>query len=163
MTQIQATFVLSSYNDQSKLHAFLNQHIDSAREDKKPLVVRVSQKQEDRSLAQNRLYWKWLKQWSDHQGTDKDSEHLFFKRKFLAAIYFRDDVKEYRNTFKAVKELKLQKHPLYDQVANGLNELVTTTDANTAQFTEYLNDIYAFCLKQGCYLEVPDDLKWVID
>jgi gamma-glutamylcysteine synthetase len=48
-------------------------------------------------------------------------------------------------------------------VADGLNELITTTDASVEQFTEYLNDIHAFCLKHGKYLSTPDDLKYVME
>ncbi len=105
----------------------------------------------------------WLNQWAKRQGTDKDYEHLFFKKNFLAKIYDRDDVGQYKKTFKAVRELKDSKHPLYQDVANGLCELMSTTDASTAQFTEYLNDIHAFCNKNGCYLETPGDLKYVLE
>lgn len=160
---MEQTFIIKSFQDVMRVHAYLGQHHGKAAYEEKPFSVYVTQKQLDRSKAQNRLYWKWLQQWSKHQGTDKDSEHLFFKRKFLSAIYFRDDVKEYRNTFNAVKELKLQQHPLYDQVANGLNELITTTDANVNQFSEYLDDIHAFCNKHGCWLETPDDLMFALE
>ncbi len=138
----------------------LNKNHAQAALEGKPLVVTIKPLEKDRSKAQNRLYWLWLAQWSKNQGTDKDSEHLYFKKKFLARIYDRDDVGQYKKTFKAVKELKDSKHPLYQDVANGLCELMSNTDASTAQFTEYLNDIHAFCNKQGCYLETPDDLKW---
>lgn len=163
MSEQSKTFTIKTFTDVMLVHSFLGQNHSKAACEGKPYVVHITQKQEDRSKAQNRLYWKWLQQWSKRQGTDKDSEHLFFKRKFLSVIYFRDDVKEYRNTFNAVKELKLQKHPLYDQVANGLNELITTTDASVSQFSEYLNEIHAFCNKHGCWLETPDDLMWVME
>jgi hypothetical protein len=78
----------------------------------------------------------------------------------LALIYNRDDADQYRQTFAAVKVLKDQKHELYKQVADGLNELITTVDAIVDQFTEYLNDIHVFCLKHGCYLKTPDDLMY---
>ena len=159
---IQGTYLLKSHSDQVRLDIFLNQHRDSAYADGQPLVVRVSQKQEDRSLAQNRLYWKWLKQWSDHQGTDKDSEHFFFKKKFLIGIYNRDDP-EFAEMCRAIKTLKANEQEEYEAIANHVIKLTSTRNATTAQFTEYLNDIHAFCLKHGCYLEVPDDLKWVIN
>lgn len=155
-----ACFVIKSFEEVGRAIAYMHRHHAAACEDGKPLVVRIDQKQEDRSKAQNRLYWLWLSQWSKHQGTDKDTEHLFFKKQFLARIYHRDDVGQYRKTFAAVKVLKDQQHPMYQQVADGLNELITTTDANVEQFTEYLNDIHAFCLKHGKYLSTPDDLKW---
>ena len=159
----KAVFPIQSHADITKVINFMHTNYTQAINEGKPLVVRIDQKQEDRSKAQNRLYWMFLTQWAKHQGTDKDAEHLFFKKQFLARIYHRDDVGQYRKTFAAVKVLKDQKHPMYQQVADGLNELITTTDASVDQFTEYLNDIHAFCNKQGCWLETPEDLMWVME
>lgn len=159
----KAVFPINSHADIDKAVSFIDSNYTKALEENKPLVVRIDQKQEDRSKAQNRLYWLWLTQWSKRQGTDKDTEHLFFKKQFLARIYHRDDVGQYRKTFAAVKVLKDQKHPMYQQVADGLNELITTTDASVEQFTEYLNDIHAFCNKQGCWLSTPDDLMYLME
>lgn len=157
------TFVIKSFSDVQRVYAYLGQHHGAAAGDGKPLVVNIKEDDKDRSKAQNRLYWKWLTQWSKRQGTDKDSEHLFFKKNFLARIYDRDDVGQYRATFQAVRTLKDEKHPAYEQVAAGLNELISTTDASVVQFTEYLNDIHAFCSTQGCWLEAPEDLMWVME
>lgn len=157
----KAVFPIQSHADITKAISFMHTNYTKALEENKPLVVRIDQKVEDRSKAQNRLYWLWLSQWSKHQGTDKDSEHLFFKKKFLSIIFNRDDVGQYRKTFAAVKVLRDQKHPMYQQVADGLNELITTTDASVEQFTEYLNDIHAFCLKHGKHLSTPDDLMYL--
>lgn len=154
------TLVIKSFEEVGRAIAYMHRHHANALSDGKPLVVRIDQKQEDRSKAQNRLYWLWLSQWSKRQGTDKDTEHLFFKKQFLSRIYHRDDVGQYRKTFAAVKVLKDQKHPMYQQVADGLNELISTTDASVDQFTEYLNDIHAFCNKHGCYLHTPDNLMY---
>ena len=156
----KAVFPIQSHADITKAINYMHTNYTKALEENKPLVVRIDQKQEDRSKAQNRLYWLWLSQWSKRQGTDKDTEHLFFKKQFLARIYHRDDVGQYRKTFTAVKVLKDQNHPMYQQVADGLNELISTTDASIDQFTEYLNDIHAFCNKHGCYLHTPDDLMY---
>ena len=158
-----AVFTIKDHSDITKTMSYLHTNYTKANFENKPLVVEIKPEAKDRSKAQNRLYWKFLTQWAKHQGTDKDAEHLFFKKKFLAVIFYRDDVGQYRNTFDAVKVLKKQNHPMYQYVADGLNELISTTDASVAQFTEYLNDINAFCLKQGCYLETPDDLKWCYD
>lgn len=157
----QAAFTIKDHADITKAINFMHINYNQAINDGKPLVVRIDQKEETLSHAQRRLYWLWMTQWAKHQGTDKDTEHLFFKKKFLARIYHRDDVGQYRKTFAAVKVLKDQKHPMYQQVADGLNELITTTDASVEQFTEYLNDIHAFCLKHGKYLSTPDDLMYL--
>lgn len=156
----KAVFPINSHADITKAISFMHTSYTQAIESGKPLRVVIDQKQDDRSTAQNRLYWMWLTQWAKHQGNDKESEHLFFKKKFLSVIYNRDDVGQYKNTFAAVKALKDQNHPMYEQVANGLNDLISTTDASVDQFTEYLNDIHAFCNKQGCWLQTPDDLMW---
>ncbi|NWK62785.1 hypothetical protein HYI12_09400 [Acinetobacter sp. SwsAc3] len=157
------TLVIKSFEEVGRAIAYMHRHHADALSDGKPLVVRIDQKQEDRSKAQNRLYWMWVAQFAKHQGTDKDTEHLFFKKQFLARIYNRDDVGQYRKTFAAVKVLKDQKHPMYQQVADGLNELITTTDASVEQFAEYLNDIHAFCNKHGCWLSTPDDLMYLME
>ena len=159
----KAVFPIQSHADITKAINFMHTNYTQAINEGKPLRVVIDQKQEDRSKAQNRLYWKWLSQWSKHQGTDKDSEHLYFKKHFLARIYYRDDVGQYRETFDAVKVLKDQKHPVYQYVADGLNELISTTDASVEQFTEYLNDIHGWCNKHGCYLMTPDDLKFLFE
>lgn len=159
----KAVFPIHSHADITKAISYMHTNYTQAINEGKPLRVVIDQKQDDRSTAQNRLYWLWLSQWSKRQGTDKDSEHLFFKKQFLARIYHRDDVGQYRNTFAAVKVLKDQKHPMYQQVADGLNELISTTDASVDQFTEYLNDIHAFCNKHGCWLSTPDDLMYLME
>lgn len=157
------TFVIKSFSDVQRVYAYLGQHHGVAAGDGKPLVVNIQEDDKDRSKAQNRLYWKWLTQWAKHHGSDKNTEHLYFKKKFLSVIFYRDDVGQYKKTFDAVRLLRDQKHPAYEQVAAGLNELISTTDASVVQFTEYLNDIHAFCNTQGCWLETPEDLMWVME
>ena len=159
----QAVFTIKDHSDITKTISYLHSNYTRAVDDGRPLVVEIKPESKDRSKAQNRLYWLWLTQWAKKQGTDKDYEHNFFKRTLLARIYHRDDVAENRNTYNAVKQLRDEKHPLYAQLADSVTMLTTTTDASTAQFTEYLNDIHAFCLKQGCYLHTPDDLKFAIE
>ena len=157
----KAVFPINSHADITKAISFMHTNYTKALEENKPLVVYIEQESRERSKQQNKLYWKWLTQWAKHQGNDKDSEHLFFKKHFLSRIYDRDEVNQYKKTFAAVKVLKDEKHPMYQQVADGLIELISTTDASVDQFTEYLNDIHSFCLKHGCYLNTPDDLMYV--
>lgn len=152
--------VIKSFEEVGRAIAYMHRHHANALNDGKPLVVRINQKEDDRSKAQNRLYWMWMSQFAKHQGTDKDTEHLYFKKQFLSRIFDRDEVGQYKQTFAAVRVLRDQKHPQYQAVADGLNELISTTDATVDQFTEYLNDIHAFCNKHGCYLHTPEDLMY---
>ena len=156
-------YKIQNHYDVARVANYLNMNHGRAAGEGKPLVVHIQEDTKDRSKAQNKLYWKWLTQWAKHQGSDKDSEHLFFKKNFLARIYDRDDVGQYRATFQAVRTLKDEKHPAYEQVALGLIELISTADASVRQFTEYLNDIHVFCNKHGCWLDTPEDLMYTLE
>ena len=160
----KAVFPIQSHADITKAINFMHTNYTQAINEGKPLRVVIDQKQSKRSEAQNKLYWLWVTQWAKHTGSDKDSEHIFFRRKFLARIFQRDDVGMYRETISVMNNLEqvlgLSEKQLYDKIANEMADKMSTTEANTKQFTEYLNDIHAFCLKHGCYLNTPDDLMY---
>lgn len=147
--------VVKNHCDISPVTNFLDVNHAKAASEGKPLVVTIKPDDFNRSKAQNRLYWDWLTTWAKHQGTTKDYEHLFFKYTLLSVIFYRDGVGDYRKTFDTVKALKVEKHPLYEQVRDGVAMLTSTRDASTAQFTEYLNDIHAFCNKTGVIWKHP--------
>ena len=160
----KAVFPIQSHADITKAINYMHTNYTQAINEGKPLRVVIDQKQSKRSEAQNKLYWLWVTQWAKHTGSDKDSEHIFFRRKFLARIFQRDDVGMYRETISVMNNLEqvlgLSEKQLYDKIANEMADKMSTTEANTKQFTEYLNDIHAFCLKHGCYLNTPDDLMY---
>ncbi|MGZ5053354.1 MAG: recombination protein NinB [Methylobacter sp.] len=64
------------------------------------MMVTIEEYKDDRSAAQNRLYWAWL---TDCQNTGineqarktKDEWHLFFKEKSLLNIFLKDPKKKY--------------------------------------------------------------------
>lgn len=161
----KAVFPIQSHADITKAINYMHTNYTQAINEGKPLRVVIDQKQSKRSEAQNKLYWLWVTQWAKHTGSDKDSEHIFFRRKFLARIFQRDDVGMYRETISVMNNLEqvlgLSEKQLYDKIANEMADKMSTTEANTKQFTEYLNDIHAFCNKHGCYLQTPDDLMYV--
>lgn len=129
----------------------------------KPLIVTISDKKEQRSLAQNRLYWMWIAQISKRFGDDKDGVHFDCKRRFLVRIYRRDSFK-YAETCAAVIGLKGKGEPeQYQLIADFVIDNTSTTDATVEQMTEYLNDIFVFYYKQGLRLSVPEDLKWAAE
>ena len=160
----KAVFPIQSHADITKAINYMHTNYTQAINEGKPLRVVIDQKQSKRSEAQNKLYWLWVTQWAKHTGSDKDSEHIFFRRKFLARIFQRDDVGMYRETISVMNNLEqvlgLSEKQLYDKIANEMADKMSTTEANTKQFTEYLNDIHAFCNKHGCYLHTPDDLMY---
>ena len=113
-----------------------------------------------RTKAQNRLYWMWIKQISDATGQDKDTIHHEFKKRHLARIFNRDD--EYKKTFAQVRACKGVVEPyIYDELVDGVVGLLSTTKANTKQMTEYLDDIWADAYSKGIFLKIPQELEWV--
>lgn len=141
---------------------YLNENHSQAIADGEPLVVRISNKQEQRTHAQNRLYWLWLSDFARHTGNDKDTLHFNFKYKYLISIYMRDDP-EFNEMALSIKNLKniLGETEQFKSIRDGVIRQTSTTKANTKQMTEYLNCIYDECLiKHQFKLKVPDDLRW---
>ena len=124
--------------------------------------VIITDQNETRSQAQNRLYWLWLKQIEDSTGQDDEDLHVMFKRKFLAKIYARDDG-EMAQLFESLNTLKRQ--PNYEQevALPFAKRFLSTTQATTAQFSEYLNEIEVWAFGRGIPLKIPEDLRWIKD
>ena len=125
------------------------------------LNVIITDDDETRSHAQNKLYWVWLTQLQNKWGQDKDSLHIQLKRQFLARIYLRDGTDKRLpiavQNLQVIKELAPH---IYESQAEVVANGISTTIASTKQFTEYLNDIYTFSYAKGVLLEIPQDLAW---
>lgn len=170
----KAVFPIQSHADITKAINFMHTHYTKALEEKKPLVVRIDQKQDKRTTAQNRLYHLWMSEIERKTGQDVESLKFTFKKKFLAKIYIRD-MQDMAEKYESIRFLKgvLDRMSDDDQekkkglihyeniVTMFILRYVSTTLANTKQFTEYLNRIHDFAtIKLNIYLTIPDDLKW---
>lgn len=123
--------------------------------------VIITDKDETRSQAQNRLYWQWVHILADKKGWEDDEMHLWLKRKFLALILARDDG-EMLDTIESLKVAKNSLPPAhYERLARNVADGIRSSRVNTKQFTEYLNNIEQWAYLQGVALPVPEDLKWV--
>lgn len=113
-----------------------------------------------RSNAQNRIYWKWLHELASQTGNDDEWWHCYFKRLFLSRIYARDDGEfaEMANAIKACKGVISDEH--YEQMATGVIKRISTTTANTKQFSEYLGEIEVWAYSQGLTVTIPQELEW---
>lgn len=156
----KAVFPIQSHADITKAISFMHTNYTKALEENKPLVVRINQKQDDRSAAQNRLYWMWLGQIEKKNGTHRDQSHFEFKKKFIVFIYRRDD-QEFAETCRAIAILKQNECEEYRVIAEQVIRLCSTTKLSVKQMTEYLNCVHDFTVTQlNVFLTVPDDLKW---
>ncbi len=156
-----ACFVIKSFEEVGRAIAYMHRHHAAACEDGKPLVVRIDQKQETLSSAQRRLYWLWMTEYGKQRGLDKEEASAFFKYKYLSIIYNRDNVGEYPETFKVMRDLKKSGSSGYEPLRQFVSNRMSITEATTKQMAEYLNDIEVWCLKDGVKLTCPDDLKYL--
>lgn len=123
--------------------------------------VIITDKDETRSQAQNRLYFGWVHILADKKGWADDEMHLYLKRKFLALILAIDD----GEMLETIESLKVAKNSLplshYERLARNVAGGIRSSRVNTKQFTEYLNNIEQWAYLQGVTLPVPEDLRWV--
>lgn len=124
------------------------------------LEVVIRPEQRKRSLAQNRLYWKWVSQWAEHTGDSEQRAHHIFKYKFLVTIFYRDD-SQYAAMCDSVKVLKGIDRGHYDKIAAHVIRQTSTTDASVKQMTEYLDRVERYCYANDFILTTPQELQWV--
>ena len=111
----------------------------------------------DRSLAQNGLYWVWLTIIAGERGQVKDEIHLECKKRFLIPIFERDNP-EYAEMIQSVRTVwKSGLHKDAHSLKRQIIKLTSTRDADTKQFTEYLNDIERDAQEKGVWLPHPED------
>jgi len=119
------------HNDSDKDRAI--GHIKALNIDK-PWSVDIKPYKKNRSLSQNKLYWKWITCIGDSIGYERDELHAIMADKFLP-----DEIVEYGG-----KQIKKDK---------------STSRLNTKEFTEYLEKIDRFAASElGIVLPTNDDL-----
>ena len=158
-----AVFTIKDHSDIGKTINYLHKNYTQANFEGKPLVVTISTKQETLSAAQRRLYWLWMTEYGNQRGLDKEEASAFFKYKYLSIIYNRDNVGEYPETFKVMRDLKKSGASEYEPLRQFVSNRMSITEATTKQMAEFLNDIEIFSLKDGVKLTCPDDLKYLLN
>lgn len=84
-----ATFPINSYSGIVQVINYLNNNHSKAAAEGKPLVVRINQKEDDRSAAQNRLYWAWLEQIRQKTVIQRMIFIYFLRKSFLPGSMLR--------------------------------------------------------------------------
>ena len=101
----------------------------------KPHVVNIKLHKKKRSLPQNRLMWMWLHCIKDETGNSVDSLYQYFCSQYLpwnGELVFGTEV----------------------HTIGGSSQL------NTKEFTDFLDNIKVEMAEQGIYLPQPNDLGW---
>ncbi|WP_180004036.1 MULTISPECIES: recombination protein NinB [unclassified Acinetobacter] len=169
----KAVFPIQSHADITKAINFMHTNYTQAINDGKPLVVRIDQKQEDRSKAQNRLLHMWFGQLAKHTGNEPEVIKYEMKKKFLARMCVRDSeaaaeayeaVMGYRDVLRLLDgQEKITHTAKYNRVVKMfIQDHVKSSKLNKKQFTEFCEKVHAFAnVTLGVYLTVPDDLMYL--
>ena len=171
----KAVFPIQSHADITKAINFMHTNYNQAINDGKPLVVRIDQKQEDRSKAQNRLLHMWFGQIARHTGDTPEAIKFEMKKRYLAKIYVRDS-EEAREAYDAVigyrdvvqsldgEDKKIHTVKYNRVVRMFIQDHVKSSKATKKQFSEFCDKIHAFAsVELGVYLSCPDDLKYLME
>jgi hypothetical protein len=125
-----------------------------------PIEVTVKPYELTRSLAQNRLYRKWLHIIADSTGDDADNLHEVFKVKYLVPILCKYD-DSYAERIQAVRDLRRAGNADYADYARALilECLTSTTKLKKKGFTEYLEHVEKAAAELGIVLPQPDEQR----
>ena len=169
----KAVFPIQSHADITKAINYMHTNYTQAINEGKPLVVRIDQKQEDRSKAQNRLLHMWFGQIARHTGDTPEAIKFEMKKRYLAKIYVRDS-EEAREAYDAVigyrdvvqsldgEDKKIHTVKYNRVVKMFIQDHVKSSKATKKQFSEFCDKIHAFAsVELGVYLNCPDDLKYL--
>ena len=77
----KAVFPIQSHADITKAINYMHTNYTQAINEGKPLRVVIDQKAEQRSVAQNRLFYMWMSELQRKTGQSEDSLKFFFKKK----------------------------------------------------------------------------------
>jgi hypothetical protein len=127
-----------NFNSLGFLVAELTKMITSA--PNKAYRVNVVGWREKRSLSQNSLYWKWMAELS--------SQAKVNGKKFSGEIW-AEFFKKYYCPSKSVEM------PLGES-----STTKTTTNLDTGEMHHYLNNIQAWCMREGYSLTIPSDSEY---
>ena len=122
------------------------------------MLVEIRNQKENRSLAQNGLYFTWVTFLAGEEGHTKEEMHKLLKSRFLSGIYQRDKP-EFAELVESIREVWRSGSPeMAKKMMDGVNNLISIKDADIDQFREYLDDIDKDALQRGINLIRPDEM-----
>ncbi len=107
-------------------------------------TVSIKDQKSKRSINQHGLMFLWVTELAAEQGMTKEEVHLYNKRKFFLPIYERDGepYKDLRDTMDAMRVVyRNGDKDAAESMLRFVVDRISTTDANTAQMAEALDDM----------------------
>lgn len=120
------------------------------REAEQGSVIRAKVVEDQRSISQNRIYWKWLSVIGQERGLTKDDLHEVIKKHYVLPVLVRDD-EEYAAILDKVQGLGAEAFDTF------VRRFISTTDLSVKQFAEVLDEIDVDAAQRGIRLPRKDD------
>ncbi len=118
------------------------------------VVIRPAK--DKRNIAQNSLYWAWMKGLEGETGYRSEEMHNRFSRTYLPRIYMESAENQNQLDWTALYDvIKEDGTPLMIERAL---DTVSTTWLTVSQFSEYLKLIEQFCQSKSLMLPIDPEL-----
>ena len=127
-------------------------HVIGALGPEKIWDIKISEHKQNRSLAQNRLAFKWYKEIAEQQFESAQNIRRYCKLNFGVPILQRES-----EEFAAFWE---SMNLVYEDQMSAMDHIEITRIFKTKQFTEYLSDIERYYRGEGYTLSHPEDLYY---
>lgn len=126
-----------------------------------PWEVEVRAYQEDRTAAQNRLYFMWVGIIANELGMTKEECHADYIKRIFSPIFEKHD-NNHALTMAAIRKVwrmgaTEEAQKLYD----GVMYRLSTTWANVGEFAEFLTEVERDAASKNIALPHPDDLSLI--
>ena len=126
----------------------------------KRLNIILTEEEEERTYAQNRLMWMWYHQIGKKVGMTDKEVHDTMRAMFLLQIY-RTAYPEYEEVASSFIGDKLADDEWQAKLKLGKMCSTTGGNASVALMNQYLNSINQWAYIHNIPLTIPDELKWV--
>lgn len=127
-------------------------------EDRGTQEVIIQDYEQTRSIAQNRLMWKWNTEYAEFNGWHTEEAHTHFKERISVVIFCRDDA-GYAAMVEAVKDVRRAGlNAQADALKKKILDLTSTTDYKVSQMSEHLTQMELIAKDRGCIFTHPDDI-----
>lgn len=133
-------------------------HINSLDVSKKWEVI-IKPYVKDRSIAQNKLAFKWYKERGEQNGNGAHYERLFCKFMYGCPRMIEQEAESDESVFTDFYEKLIERYD-FEECVNAMEVVEVTSMFKVKTFVNYLNIVEGESINNGIHLTHPDDSYW---
>lgn len=111
----------------------------------------------DRTIAQNKLAFKWYKERGEQNGNGAHYERLFCKFVYGCGLMIEQEAESNESAFTEFYSKMIERYT-FEECVDSMNFVEVTSLFKVKTFASYLNTIEIESVNQGIELSHPDDL-----